>query len=197
MTLGGTGSVSDGCKTGLCRASMRGNTESPPFLLNTHYLVSSGIYEMKFEIFLSPSRLTEMTLSQRFSRFWWNPAAFKDQRAKGPQLGSADNFLRVSVCVSKRVRVTVQWPRKKFQMLRNLSLLGILCVCVNESRGHENSRKHKHHKHFYQLLLTHLNQFSWVTALSAVFWFLIHQHNQFSLCWFFSSRKKKYIFHIV
>lgn len=61
------------------------------------------------------------------------------------------------VCVLKRVRVAVQWPRKKFQMLRNLSLLGIFCVCVCQwGGGHENSRKTQtHHKHTLPNVLLH------------------------------------------
>lgn len=43
------------------------------------------------------------------------------------------------MCV-KRVRVAVQWPRKKFQMLRNLSLLGNLCVCQWEKRSWEQKK---------------------------------------------------------
>ena len=63
----------------------------------------------------------------------------------------------VCVCVLKRVRVAVQWPRKKFQMLRNSSLLGIFCVCVSVRGGHENSRKTQtHHKHTLPNVLLHI-----------------------------------------
>lgn len=83
---------------------------------------------------------------------------FKRSEGERSPVGVSRQFFKGEcVCVLKRVRVAVQWPRKKFQMLRNLSLLGILCVCVCQwGGGHENSRKTQtHHKHTLPNVLLH------------------------------------------
>ena len=67
-----------------------------------------------------------VALSRHVFRLRWNPAAFRGSEGERAQVGlgtgSADNFSRVSVCT---LRLAVHWPRKKFQMPRNLCLLGI------------------------------------------------------------------------
>lgn len=97
-----------------------------------------------------------------FSRLCRSPAALKGQRVKKSRVGVSTQFF-LTMCVCRRVRVAVQWPRKKFQMPRNLSFNGnFVCVCQWEERSWEQqswgSRKHIHHKHTSQLPFTYLTQ---------------------------------------
>lgn len=54
---------------------------------------------------------------------------FKVRGQKVLSWGQQTIFKCVCVCVRRRANVAVQLPKKKFQMLWNLCLLGILCVC--------------------------------------------------------------------
>lgn len=106
------------------------DTENDSSFTHTCSLFLSCVYQMQSRKFLSRPAATEMTLSQHFSRLWWNPAALKGQRAKGLELGSADNFLRVSVCACKRVRVAVPLAKKEIPDAEEFVFTGNF-VCVS------------------------------------------------------------------
>lgn len=76
----------------------------------------------------------QLTSSHSFFFFFFPdsagaPLLLKVKGSKSHESGSAHNFFNY-VCVCRRVRVAVQWPRKKFQMPRNLSFNGNF-VCVS------------------------------------------------------------------
>lgn len=107
-----------------------------------------GVYQIASQDF-SPDTASETTDFISLSRFTDSDGALLLLKVKGQKVTSwGQQTIFKSVCVCKRVRVAVQWPRKKFQMLRNLSSLGILCVCKWEERSWEQRITHTPQMHF-------------------------------------------------